>query len=135
MLGVSLTETTPDLREHLGADKDRGVLVSKVLSGMPAEDAGIEVGDLITQVDLGPNIPDDDFDLDDDALELDDEIENEAPEPLDGAALERENAFGQAGEVELTEAEADAAGAVTSTEGFFEDPGADLSKEESDAGA
>ena len=51
MLGVSLTETTPDLREHLGADKDRGVLVSKVLSGMPAEDAGIEVGDLITQVD------------------------------------------------------------------------------------
>ena len=51
MLGVSLTETTPDLREHLGADKDRGVLVSKVLGGMPAEDAGIEVGDLITQVD------------------------------------------------------------------------------------
>jgi S1-C subfamily serine protease len=50
-LGVQLTEVTPELREHLGGNSDAGVLVGKVLKGMPAEMAGIEVGDLIESVD------------------------------------------------------------------------------------
>lgn len=50
-LGVELVEVTPELREHLGGDGETGVLVGKVLSGMPAEDGGIEVGDLIVGVD------------------------------------------------------------------------------------
>ena len=50
-LGVQLTETTPELREHLGGSADAGVLVSKVVKGSAAEDAGVEVGDLIVGVD------------------------------------------------------------------------------------
>ena len=50
-LGVELVETTPELREHLGGGRDRGVLVGKVMSGMPAEEAGLKVGDLIVSVD------------------------------------------------------------------------------------
>ena len=49
-LGVQLTETTPELREHLGGSADAGVLVSKVVQGSAAEDAGVEVGDLIVEV-------------------------------------------------------------------------------------
>jgi hypothetical protein len=50
-LGVQLVTTTRELREHLGGSEDSGVLVSKVLSGMPAEAAGVQVGDLIMSVD------------------------------------------------------------------------------------
>jgi S1-C subfamily serine protease len=49
-LGVQLVEATPELRHHLGGSKDAGVLVSKVLTGTPAERAGIQVGDLIVSV-------------------------------------------------------------------------------------
>ena len=50
-LGVELVETTPDLREFLGGKKEAGVLVGKVLTGTPAEKAGVRVGDLILSVD------------------------------------------------------------------------------------
>ncbi|NIM63076.1 MAG: PDZ domain-containing protein, partial [Acidobacteria bacterium] len=50
-LGVSLVGVTGDLREHLGAERDEGVLVGRVLEDTPAEDAGVEVGDLIVAVD------------------------------------------------------------------------------------
>ena len=49
-LGVQLVETTPELREHLGSSDGTGVLVSKVLRGLPAEHAGIQVGDLIVRI-------------------------------------------------------------------------------------
>jgi len=51
VLGVQLVDTTPELRVHLGATEDAGVLVGKVLEDMPAETAGIRVGDLIIAVD------------------------------------------------------------------------------------
>ena len=50
-LGVELVRTTPELRAHLGAPEDHGVLVGKVLPGSAAEKAGIKVGDVITRVD------------------------------------------------------------------------------------
>jgi len=50
-LGVQLVETTPELREHLGGSDSAGVLVSKVLAGTPAREAGIMVGDLIVEID------------------------------------------------------------------------------------
>ena len=53
-LGVQLVDTTPELRRHLGGSEERGVLVSKVLSGTPAQRAGIKVGDLIVSVDGKP---------------------------------------------------------------------------------
>jgi serine protease Do len=50
-LGVELIEPTPELREHFGAPSDAGVIVSRVLAGMPAEGAGVRVGDVIVAVD------------------------------------------------------------------------------------
>lgn len=50
-LGVSLVDLTDELREHLGAPKDAGILVSSVEDGSPAEKAGIRVGDIIVGVD------------------------------------------------------------------------------------
>ena len=49
-LGVELVGVTGELREHLGANSDEGVLVGRVLEDTPAEDAGVEVGDLIVAV-------------------------------------------------------------------------------------
>ncbi len=46
-LGVELVRTTPELREHLGGDRDAGVLVGRVMKGSAAEKAGVQVGDLI----------------------------------------------------------------------------------------
>jgi membrane-associated protease RseP (regulator of RpoE activity) len=50
LLGVELTETTPELRKHLGGTEDRGALVARVLDGSAAEKAGVRVGDLILAV-------------------------------------------------------------------------------------
>jgi S1-C subfamily serine protease len=41
---------TPELRKHLGAAEDRGVLVARVEPGTPAAAAGITVGDVIVTV-------------------------------------------------------------------------------------
>ena len=54
LLGVELVGVTDELREHLGSQQDRGVLVGRVLDEMPASRAGIEVGDLIVDVDGEP---------------------------------------------------------------------------------
>jgi serine protease Do len=53
-LGVQLVEATPELREHFGSDREAGVLVSKVIKGMPAEHAGVKVGDMIVAIDDEP---------------------------------------------------------------------------------
>lgn len=50
-LGVSLTDLSPELREHFGATKESGVLVESVAAGSPAEKAGLRVGDVIVSVD------------------------------------------------------------------------------------
>jgi predicted metalloprotease with PDZ domain len=50
-LGVSLVDLTDELREHLGAPKDTGILVSSVEDASPAGKAGIRVGDIIVSVD------------------------------------------------------------------------------------
>ena len=50
-LGVSLVDLTDELREHFGAPKDAGLLVSSVEDGSPAEKAGIRAGDIIVGID------------------------------------------------------------------------------------
>lgn len=50
-LGVSLVDLTDELREHFGAPKDSGLLVSSVEDGSPADKAGIHVGDIIVSID------------------------------------------------------------------------------------
>lgn len=50
-LGVELTPLTPELRAHFGAPADRGVLVARVEEESPAARAGLQVGDVIAEID------------------------------------------------------------------------------------
>ncbi|HVE65369.1 MAG TPA: PDZ domain-containing protein [Thermoanaerobaculia bacterium] len=50
-IGVTLVEITPELREHYGAPREAGVVVSGVEADTPAGRAGIQVGDVITSVE------------------------------------------------------------------------------------
>ncbi|MFC2173492.1 PDZ domain-containing protein [Acidobacteriota bacterium] len=49
-IGVNLQTLTPGLRDYFGAEKETGVLVSKVLKDKPAEHAGLKAGDVIIEV-------------------------------------------------------------------------------------
>jgi len=49
-LGVRIQDLTPDLARALGIDVREGALVATVLAGSPAQDAGLEAGDVITAV-------------------------------------------------------------------------------------
>ncbi|WP_435237500.1 Do family serine endopeptidase [Psychromonas sp. PT13] len=56
-IGVGIQDITPALRDAFGLKNGQlGVLISKVVSGSPAEKAGIKAGDIITQVDGEPTI-------------------------------------------------------------------------------
>lgn len=48
-LGVLIQEVDRDLAESFGLDQPHGALVSQVLKGSPAEDAGVKPGDIITR--------------------------------------------------------------------------------------
>jgi C-terminal processing protease CtpA/Prc len=48
-IGVHVQSMTPELRTHFEAPPDRGLLVTRVEPGQPAERAGIEVGDVILE--------------------------------------------------------------------------------------
>jgi serine protease Do len=49
-LGLSIQNLTPDLAQQLGYKNERGVVITAVASGSPAEDAGLQQGDLIKEV-------------------------------------------------------------------------------------
>src|SRR5690606_25327348 len=49
-VGIGIQDVLPGLSEALGLGVDRGALVSEVEPGSPAEEAGIEVGDVIIAV-------------------------------------------------------------------------------------
>ncbi len=55
-LGVVIQEVTRDLAESFGMERTRGALVSRVLPGSPAEDAGLRTGDVILAYD-GREVP------------------------------------------------------------------------------
>jgi serine protease Do len=50
-LGVSIQEMTPELAKSFGLTDNKGALVGQVLTGSPAEKAGIEQGDVIVEFD------------------------------------------------------------------------------------
>ncbi|MGH9231326.1 MAG: S1C family serine protease [Acidimicrobiales bacterium] len=50
-LGIRPAPLTPEIASRLGADVDAGVVVLDVVSGGPAEDAGMTPGDVITAID------------------------------------------------------------------------------------
>ena len=53
-LGVMIQNITPELKDKLGLGTEEGALVSDVVSGGPAEKAGIKRGDVILQFDGNP---------------------------------------------------------------------------------
>ena len=50
-LGVSIQEVTPELAKSFDLKEKKGALVAQVISGSPAEKAGIEQGDIILEFD------------------------------------------------------------------------------------
>jgi len=50
LLGVNIYTVTPDIAEAYGVDEIQGALVSQVVPGSAADEAGIEAGDIITRV-------------------------------------------------------------------------------------
>jgi serine protease Do len=49
--GVSIQEMTPELAKSFGLKEKKGALVSEVVTGSPAEKAGIQQGDVIMEFD------------------------------------------------------------------------------------
>ncbi len=49
-LGVSVQELTPSLREVLGLEEASGILINQVVEESPAEEAGIQVGDVLIRL-------------------------------------------------------------------------------------
>ena len=52
--GLVLAEVTPDLRRYYGAPAEAGVLVTGIAPGRPAAGDGIQVGDVLVQLDNRP---------------------------------------------------------------------------------
>jgi len=50
-LGVLIQEVNKELAESFGLDKPHGALVAQVVPGSPAQDAGLQVGDVIVKYD------------------------------------------------------------------------------------
>ncbi len=50
-LGIVIQDLTPDLAEAFNIDSSVGVLVSEVQSGSAAEEAGIQAGDIVTEIE------------------------------------------------------------------------------------
>jgi membrane-associated protease RseP (regulator of RpoE activity) len=53
-IGIHVQPMTPELRDYFGVSSDRGVLVTRVEEGRPAERAGVRVGDVIVAVNEEP---------------------------------------------------------------------------------
>jgi serine protease Do len=53
-LGLSVQTLTPDIAQQLGYGKDQGAVIVDVAPGSPAEDAGLQQGDLIKEANKVP---------------------------------------------------------------------------------
>lgn len=53
-LGITVQNLTPEIARGLGLKKDTGVVVTRVESGSPAADAGIQTGDVVHEVNRKP---------------------------------------------------------------------------------
>ncbi len=51
MLGVTIADATPDIVAALNVDVDYGVVVTSILPGSAAERAGVEISDVIVEID------------------------------------------------------------------------------------
>jgi len=53
-LGISADDLTPQLAQYFGVKQGKGILISEVTKGGPADKAGLKAGDVIVQVDGQP---------------------------------------------------------------------------------
>jgi serine protease Do len=49
--GMGLQDISPQIARHFGLESDKGVVVTRVQPGSPAQRAGIKAGDIILEVD------------------------------------------------------------------------------------
>ncbi len=49
-LGLTVDELTPEIAKRLGVENESGVIITKVDSRSPADDAGFKIGDLILEI-------------------------------------------------------------------------------------
>jgi serine protease Do len=49
-LGLTVQDITPDVAKHLEIENRKGVLVTSVEPGSPADDAGFQEGDVVRQI-------------------------------------------------------------------------------------
>ena len=50
-LGVMIGELTPELADYFEIDSTKGAMINEVLEGSPAEKAGLQVGDVVLEID------------------------------------------------------------------------------------
>ena len=53
-LGVQTVELTPELRQHFQVPSEVGIMIARITSDSPAEQCGLQVGDILTAVDGEP---------------------------------------------------------------------------------
>jgi serine protease Do len=53
-LGLTVEQITPELAENLGLDRPRGVVITAVASDSPGEEAGLQPGDIIREINRKP---------------------------------------------------------------------------------
>jgi serine protease Do len=53
-LGLTVQKMTPELAESLNLDKAQGVVITSVEPGSAADEAGLQKGDVIVEVDRKP---------------------------------------------------------------------------------
>jgi serine protease Do len=53
-LGLAVEPITPQLAERMGLDRRDGLVVTEVKPGSAADEAGLQAGDLITQINRRP---------------------------------------------------------------------------------
>jgi serine protease Do len=53
-LGLTVQDITPEIAQRLGIENTKGVVVTGVADGSPADDAGFDEGDIIRQINRRP---------------------------------------------------------------------------------
>ena len=53
-LGIEVLEITPEMAKNYGLSRTSGVVIVRVEEGSPADDAGLDPGDIIVEIDQKP---------------------------------------------------------------------------------
>ena len=54
LLGIEVLEITPEMAKNYGLSRTSGVVIVRVEEGSPADDAGLDPGDIIVEIDQKP---------------------------------------------------------------------------------